>query len=421
MQYYRGLPENPNHHKLFNKKTRKMMLSGDREKINGGIMRKAESPEVSLLEGERIILRGKTSYKSYLPPLLSLIILYSTIMSFSPLFLNTLISLQEEYLPLSLSLTYFLLGDSPSILYPSLYVNYCISSLAKLLLLVEMGDIYFPLIFTFQLLWLIGCILVIVRKRGSLTYVPFYFSGVLLLLFLIISPYLLEKSQFFSPILVSLLQPLLRDSPSIILYSATFVTTAALEMLLKMQHIRPLVIAAFMILWLMYYIFIMFGERGFSTYFITNMRVIIIKVEKVHIGFYHVGPHRSIGLRSIGLYSYHFEYTYSYSVVKNEWIVGCDVRRGVVARRLNYGDVVISVSGYEKGSLVISRVSDPLRLKWVLEEVPRRNLEAGRVEEKLRELEEERRSGRVSESTYLDLRAKYEEQLKKIWEFPKQR
>ena len=136
------------------------------------------------------------------------------------------------------------------------------------------------------------------------------------------------------------------------------------------------------------------------------MRVIIKRIKRLYIraGIISVPIDRS-----------------SIDMIRHEWIVGCDVRRGVVARRLNYGDVVISVSGYEKGSLVISRVSDPLRLKWVLEEVPRRNLEAGRVEEKLRELEEERRSGRVSESTYLDLRAKYEEQLKKIWEFPKQR
>jgi len=28
-------------------------------------------------------------------------------------------------------------------------------------------------------------------------------------------------------------------------------------------------------------------------------------------------------------------------------------------------------------------------------------------------------SGRVSASTYLDLKAKYQEQLGKIWEFPK--
>ena len=89
------------------------------------------------------------------------------------------------------------------------------------------------------------------------------------------------------------------------------------------------------------------------------MRVTIKRIKRLYIraGIILIPIHRS-----------------SIDVIRHEWIVGCGVRRGVVACALNYGGVVIGVSGCERGLVVISRVSNPLRLKSILEEIPRRSL-----------------------------------------------
>jgi len=100
--------------------------------------------------------------------------------------------------------------------------------------------------------------------------------------------------------------------------------------------------------------------------------------------------------------------------IKNEWITSVAVHQGSLGRALNYGDVVISVPGYI-GTVVMFGVSDPLRVKALLDDVLRRFKEAQKIQEELKTLEREYMYGRISKERYEELKKKYEEELKKLF------
>jgi uncharacterized membrane protein YdbT with pleckstrin-like domain len=99
--------------------------------------------------------------------------------------------------------------------------------------------------------------------------------------------------------------------------------------------------------------------------------------------------------------------------IKNEWITSVAVHQGSLGRMLNYGDVAISVPGYI-GTVAMFGVSDPLRVKAILDDVLRRFKEAQKIQEELKTLEREYTYGRIPRERYEELKKKYEEELKKL-------
>jgi len=99
--------------------------------------------------------------------------------------------------------------------------------------------------------------------------------------------------------------------------------------------------------------------------------------------------------------------------IKAEWITGTALAQGFIGRILNYGNVIISTPGQYAGSVVMVGVSDPMNIRTKVEDMLRRNREREAIEGKIRELEKEREFGRISEEKYVELKRKYEEELKK--------
>lgn len=99
--------------------------------------------------------------------------------------------------------------------------------------------------------------------------------------------------------------------------------------------------------------------------------------------------------------------------IKNDWITGAMVKQGFIARSLNYGDIIISTPGQYAGSVVMKGVSDPMHVRTIVEEALRKYKEMKEVEEDLRALEKEYEYGRIDKAKYEELKAKYEENLRK--------
>jgi uncharacterized membrane protein YdbT with pleckstrin-like domain len=100
--------------------------------------------------------------------------------------------------------------------------------------------------------------------------------------------------------------------------------------------------------------------------------------------------------------------------IKNEWITSVAVHQGSLGRTLNYGDVAISVPGH-LGTVAMLGVSDPLRVKAILDDVLKRFKEAQKIQEELKTLEREYMYGRIPKERYEELKKKYEEELKKLF------
>jgi uncharacterized membrane protein YdbT with pleckstrin-like domain len=100
--------------------------------------------------------------------------------------------------------------------------------------------------------------------------------------------------------------------------------------------------------------------------------------------------------------------------LKNEWITSVVVTQGLVQRLLNYGNIIISTPGYYTGTTVMKDVSDPMHVRTVLEETLRKAKEEREIRERLRWLEEEYALGRIPSERYLELKRKYEEELKRF-------
>jgi len=99
--------------------------------------------------------------------------------------------------------------------------------------------------------------------------------------------------------------------------------------------------------------------------------------------------------------------------VQNEWITDASVSQSFFGRTLNYGNVVISTPGRAWGAVVMIGVSDPMRVKQVINDVLDRNKKVKEIEERIREIEHEHELGRITDEKYRELKSKYEEELKK--------
>jgi len=99
--------------------------------------------------------------------------------------------------------------------------------------------------------------------------------------------------------------------------------------------------------------------------------------------------------------------------VQNEWITDASVSQSFFGRALNYGNVVISTPGRAWGAVAMVGVSDPMRVKQVINDVLDRNKKVKEIEERIREIEHEYELGRITDEKYRELKSKYEEELKK--------
>ena len=99
--------------------------------------------------------------------------------------------------------------------------------------------------------------------------------------------------------------------------------------------------------------------------------------------------------------------------VQNEWITDASVSQSFFGRALNYGNVVISTPGRAWGAVAMVGVSDPMRVKQIINDVLDRNKKVKEIEERIREIEHEHELGRITDEKYRELKSKYEEELKK--------
>ena len=99
--------------------------------------------------------------------------------------------------------------------------------------------------------------------------------------------------------------------------------------------------------------------------------------------------------------------------IKLDWVTGVTARQDFMGRLINYGDVIFSVPGHYAGSVLFVGVHDPMHLSEIVEDIRRRQKEAQKIEEKLRELEKEYEFGRITEERYQELKKKYLEELRK--------
>jgi uncharacterized membrane protein YdbT with pleckstrin-like domain len=100
--------------------------------------------------------------------------------------------------------------------------------------------------------------------------------------------------------------------------------------------------------------------------------------------------------------------------LKNEWITSIVVTQGFIQRLLNYGNIIISTPGYYTGTTMMKDVPDPMHVRTMLEEGLRKAKEEREIMEKLKRLEEEYALGRIPSEKYLELKRKYEEELKRF-------
>jgi uncharacterized membrane protein YdbT with pleckstrin-like domain len=99
--------------------------------------------------------------------------------------------------------------------------------------------------------------------------------------------------------------------------------------------------------------------------------------------------------------------------IQNEWITDVSLSQSFWGRALNYGNVVMSTPGRTWGAVVMSGVSDPMRVKQIMYDVLDRNKKVKEIEERIREIEHEHELGRIIDEKYRELKSKYEEELKK--------
>lgn len=158
-------------------------------------------------------------------------------------------------------------------------------------------------------------------------------------------------------------------------------------------------------------VFIIVGLATMSLYYIGALFILIaiiifvVAVLRVISTEYFVTSHRVFTKYGIGSRKV-FE-------IKNEWITGTIIKQGLIARALNYGDIIISTPGQYAGSVVMKGVSDPMHIRTIIEEAIRKYKAMKEAEEDLKVLEKEYELGRIDKAKYEELRAKYEERIRK--------
>ncbi|UXM84707.1 PH domain-containing protein [Methanococcus aeolicus] len=94
-------------------------------------------------------------------------------------------------------------------------------------------------------------------------------------------------------------------------------------------------------------------------------------------------------------------------------IQGVIVKQGFKGRILNHGDIIFSTSGQYAGSTVFAGVSDPYKIKGIVDNIIEINKKRSAVIQKIQSLEGEYELDKISEEQYQNLKSKYEKELQK--------
>ncbi|AHC52613.1 hypothetical protein SUSAZ_09250 [Sulfolobus acidocaldarius SUSAZ] len=109
--------------------------------------------------------------------------------------------------------------------------------------------------------------------------------------------------------------------------------------------------------------------------------------------------------------------------IRNEWITDASVNQGILGRLLNYGSITFSTPGHggnvmipqaREGTLAIWNISDPFRVKAIIDDAIRKYIDIEKIQEALRDLEKEYNYGRITKEKYEELKRKYENELEKL-------
>ena len=102
--------------------------------------------------------------------------------------------------------------------------------------------------------------------------------------------------------------------------------------------------------------------------------------------------------------------------VRHDWISNYVIYQSRGDRILNVGKLVISTPGHYEGYVEMKCVSNPVKVKDLLENVLQKYRRVVELRNKLARLEEEFEFGRIDSARYNELKAKYLEEIDKIWQ-----
>ena len=102
--------------------------------------------------------------------------------------------------------------------------------------------------------------------------------------------------------------------------------------------------------------------------------------------------------------------------VRHDWVSNYVINQSLGNRILNVGKLVISTPGHYKGYVEMNCVSSPIRVKELLENVLQKYRRVVELRNKLARLEEEFEFGRIDSARYNELKAKYLEEIDRIWQ-----
>jgi len=100
--------------------------------------------------------------------------------------------------------------------------------------------------------------------------------------------------------------------------------------------------------------------------------------------------------------------------VRMEWIASATVVQSFFGRLLNYGDLLIVTPGEALGSVKMIGIHDPMVVKSFVEEGMKKHKKISELKEALRDLENQRVLGRISQEEYDELRRKIEQEIRRV-------
>jgi hypothetical protein len=100
--------------------------------------------------------------------------------------------------------------------------------------------------------------------------------------------------------------------------------------------------------------------------------------------------------------------------IKLNKIQGIIIQQDSLGKTLNYGDIVFKTTGGHYDLIKFVNVSNPVFSKGLLQNIINNNLKKEKILQKLEDIEKEYEFGRISKEKYLQLKSKYEEELKRI-------
>ena len=99
--------------------------------------------------------------------------------------------------------------------------------------------------------------------------------------------------------------------------------------------------------------------------------------------------------------------------IKMEWVTNTSIVQDFVGRILNYGDLLIATPGQYTGTSKFRGVSDPMRIKGMIESRLVNFKKIEEINQSMRRISDEYKMGRLDEARFNALRKEYENEIKK--------